>query len=63
MKITTVEKGIILGTQEIAMTTDKTQFTVEFEDAASAKGYVIVKNGENYEKYTDGDISLTSNQE
>lgn len=54
-----VEKGIILDTQEIAMTTDKTQFTVEFEDAASAKGYVIVKDGNSFKKYTDGDITLT----
>ncbi len=57
-----VEKGIILDTKEIAMTTEKTQFTVEFENAASAKGYVIVKNSDNtYTKYTDGEISLTSN--
>ena len=59
-----VEKGIILDTQEIAMTTDKTQFTVENNvDAKTAKGYVIVKDGSSFKKYIDGEISLTSNQE
>lgn len=55
-----VEKGIILDTQEIAMTTDKTQFTVENNvGATTAKGYVIVKDGAEFKKYTDGDITLT----
>ncbi len=59
-----VEKGIILDTQEIAMTTDKTQFTVENNvGATTAKGYVIVKDGTGFKKYTDGDITLTPDAE
>ncbi len=50
-----VEKGIILGTTKIAMTSKKSQFTVELGDATSAKGYAVIKNSDGtYTEYTDG---------
>ncbi|MBQ2743832.1 MAG: hypothetical protein IJF32_13665, partial [Oscillospiraceae bacterium] len=52
-----LEKGIMLGEQKLAMTTDKTQFTVINDDtgAASVVGYAIVSDGNGgYSIITDG---------
>ncbi len=50
-----VEKGIMLGTNKIPMTTDKTQFTVIADEEGTYKGYAIVKNGNSYIIITDGE--------
>lgn len=43
-----VEKGIAVGDNKIAMTSAKTQFTINAEDATVVKGYVIDKDGKVY---------------
>lgn len=50
------EKGIMFGTQKIAMTTDKAQFTVtnDTEDDVVVTGYAIVGD----DKYVDGEITV-----
>ena len=58
-----VEKGIILDSTKITMTSQKSQFTVELGDATSAKGYAVVKNTDGtYTEYIDG-ANPTTEQE
>ncbi len=54
------EKGIMFGSQKIAMTTDKNQFTVTNDTIAdvTVTGYAIVDEGGTTVKYTDGSISV-----
>ena len=50
-----VEKGIMLGSKKIPMTSGKTQFTVIADEAGTYKGYAIVRNGESFILITDGE--------
>lgn len=43
-----VEKGIAIGTNRIAMTTDKTQFTLDAETTEGVNGYAIGSDGKVY---------------
>ncbi len=54
------EKGIMFGTQKIAMTTDKAQFTVTNDTTAdvTVTGYAIVDEAGETVKYTDASISV-----
>ncbi|MBQ2742600.1 MAG: Ig-like domain-containing protein [Oscillospiraceae bacterium] len=55
-----VEKGIMFGTQKIAMTKHGAQFTVTADKNGTYKGYAIVKNTDNsYTLITDGSYEHT----
>ena len=52
------EKGIMFGDKKIAMTTDKTQFTVtnDTKENVVVKGYAILGN----DRYVDGEITVNA---
>ena len=52
-----VEKGIMLGTNKIPMTTGKTQFSIIADEEGTYKGYAIVRNGESFILITDGEYT------
>ena len=52
-----VEKGIMIGTNKMPMTTNKAQFTVIADEDGTYKGYAIVKDGESYILITDGEYT------
>ncbi len=54
----TVEKGIMIGTNKIAMTKPGDQFTVTGEPGNTFKGYAIVKDGETYKLIVDGEAKI-----
>lgn len=52
-----VEKGIMLGTRKMPMTTTKTQFTIIADEEETYKGYAIIKDGESFLIITDGEYT------
>ncbi len=54
----TVEKGIMIGTNKIAMTKPGNQFTVTGNVGDTFKGYAIVKDGEEFNLIVDGEATI-----
>lgn len=52
-----LEKGIMFGTKRVAMTSDKTQFSVIDDIDGEICGYAIVNDGGELKIVTDGDLS------
>lgn len=60
-----LEKGIMFGSQKIAMSSDKSQFTV-LDDATNegvATGYAIIREGNTLKKVTDGEATIGKENE
>ena len=58
-----VEKGIMFGTQKIAMTKPGTQFTVTADENGTYKGYAVVEDGEGgYTLITDGSVTISDEE-
>ncbi|MBQ2742257.1 MAG: hypothetical protein IJF32_05575, partial [Oscillospiraceae bacterium] len=49
-----IEKGIMCGTNKIAMTKPGNQFTVIADEATTYVGYAILQDGDGFAIVTDG---------
>ena len=52
-----LEKGIMFGNKKVAMTTDKTQFSVIDDVDGEICGYAIIRDGGELKVITDGELS------
>ena len=53
-----IEKGIMCGTNKIAMTKPGNQFTVIADEATTYVGYAILKSGDAFYMITDGEVKV-----